>query len=86
MGLRGKGLLCGSCTWKKWRLLQAPSLKGDDKNLIQICVEMAIASTADFFVAFGDGLSLGHVSMPSLLVLQMRHVKKLRFKYCFKML
>lgn len=35
-------------------------------------VEMAIASAADFFVAFGDGLIQGHVSMPSLLVLQMR--------------
>ena len=57
------------------RLLQAPCLKGAAKNLIQLCVEMALASTADFFVAFGDGLSLGHVSMPSLLVLQMRHPK-----------
>ncbi|CAJ1367229.1 unnamed protein product, partial [Effrenium voratum] len=53
-------------------LLQAPFLKGDDNNLRQLCVEMAIASAADFFLAFGDGLIDGHVSMPSLLVMQMR--------------
>ncbi|CAK9066704.1 unnamed protein product [Durusdinium trenchii] len=53
-------------------LLQAPFLPGQENNLRQLCVEMAIASAADFFVAFGDGLIQGHVSMPSLLVLQMR--------------
>ena len=35
-------------------------------------VEMAIASAADYFVLFGDGLIQGYVSKPSLLTLQMR--------------
>lgn len=54
-------------------LVQAPVLPGGDReNLRQLCVEMAVASTADFFLAFGDGLVQGMSSMPSLLVLQMR--------------
>ena len=38
-------------------------------------VEMAIASAADFFLLFGDGLIQGYVSKPSLLTLQMRRPK-----------
>ena len=53
-------------------LVLAPPLLGDSNSLRQLCVEMALASAADFFLAFGDGLIRGHVSMPSLLVLQMR--------------
>ncbi|CAE7263064.1 unnamed protein product [Symbiodinium pilosum] len=53
-------------------LVQAPRLLGDENNLRQLCVEMALASAADFFLAFGDGLIRGHASMPSMLVLQMR--------------
>ena len=37
-------------------------------------VEMAIASFAHFFLAFGDGIVQGHVSKPSLLTMQMRPV------------
>jgi len=37
-------------------------------------VEMAIASFAQFFLAFGDGIVQGHVSKPSLLTMQMRPV------------
>ena len=36
---------------------------------------MALASAADFFLAFGDGLIRGHASMPSMLVLQMRRAE-----------
>lgn len=53
-------------------VVQAPVLPGDKNNLRQLCIEMALASAADFFVAFGDGLIQGMASMPSLLVLQMR--------------
>jgi len=53
-------------------VVQAPVLTGDRNALRQLCVEMALASEADFFVAFGDGIVQGMASMPSLLVLQMR--------------
>lgn len=53
-------------------ITQAPVLRGDRHNLRQLCIEMAIASSANFFIAFGDGIVQGHASMPSLLVLQMR--------------
>ncbi|CAE7399712.1 unnamed protein product [Symbiodinium natans] len=53
-------------------LMLAPPLLGDENSLRQLCVEMALAAAADFFIAFGDGLIRGHVSMPSMLVLQMR--------------
>lgn len=53
-------------------VLMAPVLQGYRNNLRQLLVEIAIASAADFFVAFGDGMIAGHASMPSLLVLQMR--------------
>jgi len=53
-------------------VVQAPVLKGDHQNLRQLCIEMAVAIAADFFVAFGDGLVQGMASMPSLLVLQAR--------------
>merc|ERR1712176_812755 len=53
-------------------VVQAPVLRGDKNNLRQLCTEMAVASMADFFVAFGDGVVQGMASMPSLLVLQVR--------------
>merc|ERR1712048_614439 len=53
-------------------VVQAPVIPGDRMALQQLCIEMAIASEANFFVAFGDGLVTGMASMPSLLVLQMR--------------
>eukprot|EP00933_Yihiella_yeosuensis_P056561 TRINITY_DN5581_c0_g3_i1.p1 TRINITY_DN5581_c0_g3~~TRINITY_DN5581_c0_g3_i1.p1 ORF type:complete len:198 (-),score=29.43 TRINITY_DN5581_c0_g3_i1:36-629(-) len=58
--------------WPLARVVQSPVLRGDRNNLRQLCVEMAIATAADFFVAFGDGIVEGHVSMPSLLVIQTR--------------
>ncbi|CAK0910060.1 unnamed protein product [Prorocentrum cordatum] len=54
------------------KVVQAPVIPGDRHQLRQLCVEMAVASAADFFVAFGDGLAQGMASMPSLLVLQLR--------------
>lgn len=54
------------------QVVQAPVLQGDRHNLRQLCAEMAIASSAEFFLAFGDGIVQGMASMPSLLVLQMR--------------
>merc|ERR1712166_1424803 len=53
-------------------VVRAPVWQDDRLHLQQLCVEMAIATAADFFVAFGDGLDAGMVSMPSLLVMQMR--------------
>ena len=44
--------------------------KATERHLPQ--VEMAIASFAQFFLAFGDGIVQGHVSKPSLLTMQMR--------------
>lgn len=53
-------------------VVQAPILRGDRRALRQISIEMAIATVAEFFIAFGDGILQGGASMPSLLVLQMR--------------
>lgn len=48
------------------------ALKGDRNTLKQLCIEMAVAAEAEFFMAFGDGIQQGHASMPSMLVQQMR--------------
>lgn len=53
-------------------IYQAPLMRGHENAQRQLCVEMAIASFAQFFLAFGDGIVQGHVSKPSLLTMQMR--------------
>eukprot|EP00435_Cladocopium_sp_Y103_P020157 s2092_g4.t3 len=53
-------------------IFQAPLMRGHENAQRQLCVEMAIASFAQFFLAFGDGIVQGHVSKPSLLTMQMR--------------
>eukprot|EP00929_Paragymnodinium_shiwhaense_P074315 TRINITY_DN38019_c0_g1_i1.p1 TRINITY_DN38019_c0_g1~~TRINITY_DN38019_c0_g1_i1.p1 ORF type:complete len:1015 (+),score=127.25 TRINITY_DN38019_c0_g1_i1:75-3119(+) len=44
----------------------------DRDSLRRLMLEVAIASRADYFVAFGNGAMTGHISKPSFLVLALR--------------